>query len=136
MIRGRSEPLSESDERDREVALELVNKANDVVTGFAKQMATVSLTAVGVVLTLADLRGLGEAAQTALAIVCAAYLVASVLFALALWPRRFLVSRDDYRGSQAHVLDVARRRHELATAGFVLVVLGTLGAIVLLTFFD
>jgi hypothetical protein len=134
VIRGRSEPLTESDERDRQVALELVNQANEVVTGFAKQMATVSLTAVGVVLTLADLRGLGEDALKALAVVCAAYLLASVLFALALRPRRFRVSLDDYRGSQQQVLAAARRRHDLATAGFVLVVLGTLGAIVLLTF--
>jgi hypothetical protein len=135
VIRGRSEPLSESDERDRQVALDLVTNANEVVTGFARQMATVSLTAVGVVLTLADLRGLDEGAQRALAIVCAAYLVAAVLFGMALRPRRFPVSLDDYRGSQQEVLDAARRRHDLATAGFVLVILATLGAIILLTFF-
>ena len=62
--------------------------------------------------------------------------MACVLFALALRPRRFLVSLDDYRGSQQQALDAARRRYDLATAGFVLVILGTLGAIVALTFFD
>ena len=139
VVRGRAEPLSESDVRDRQVAIDLIGRSNDVVIAFAKQMAAISLTAVGVVITLADLRGLDEtasgSARTALAVIAGAYLVASVLFALALRPRRFPVSLDDYEGSEERLLAAARRRHDLATAGFLLVVAGTLAAIVLLTTF-
>ncbi|MGW2253531.1 hypothetical protein ACWCXH_25540 [Kitasatospora sp. NPDC001660] len=127
--------LSGDDNEKKAFAWEVIKNSNDVVLSFAKLMATVALTAVGVVLTLAKLVEL-EKYSTAwlvwLTIVCAGFFVASLMFSYAVHARHILVGPDDYDDVVEQVLEAAQHRHRATTVGLLVLGAATVGAIILI----
>lgn len=133
---ARSSALTERDKENRALALELIKNSNKIVTAFAKQMVTTSLSAIGVILALAKFRGFGDHAGTwpriALAFSGGACLAAALVFAFALRARRLRVSLDDYADAPYQLLQLARWRERLTMWGLALLATAIIGATVLL----
>jgi hypothetical protein len=137
---ARSISLTEQDKENRALALDLIKKSNEVVTSFAKQMTTTSLSVIGVILGLAKLRGFqehaGEVLRIALAASCALCLIAALVFSLALRARQVRVSPDDYADAPAQLVEIAHRRELLTIWGLTLLAVAIAGAILLLILVD
>ncbi|MGG7568840.1 hypothetical protein [Streptomyces sirii] len=132
----RATELTADDNEHKAFAWEVIKKSNDVVVSFAKLMATVALTAVGVVLTLARLIGLQEHGSTVefvwLTIACAGYLAASLLFSYAVRGKSLLISPDDFDDVVPQFLAAAHSRHRATTAGLLILGLATITAVILM----
>jgi hypothetical protein len=134
---AQSTGLTEKDKENRALAMEVIKKSNDVVTSFAKQMVTTSLSANGVILALAKFRGFADHgerwARIALASAGAACLAAALVFALASRARRIRVSLDDYANTPYQLLDAARCRERITSWGLALLAAAIFGATLVLT---
>jgi hypothetical protein len=130
-----SSSLTERDKENRALAYELIKNSNEVVTSFAKQMVTTSLSAVGAILALAKFRGItdhpGGWPLILLALMCAGCLVAALIFAFALRARRIRVSLEDYADAPSQLLEAAHQREVLTTAAVALLALSIVGTIIL-----
>lgn len=128
--------LTADDKEHKAFAWEVMKSSNDVAVSFAKLMATVALTAVGVVLTLASLIGFQQHGSTAefiwLTIACAEYLAASLLFSYAVRGKFLRISPDDFDDVVPQFLKIAYGRHRATTAGLLILGLGTLTAVILM----
>jgi hypothetical protein len=129
-----SSSLTERDKENRALAYELIKNSNEVVTSFAKQMVTTSLSAVGVILALAKFRGITDHPDgwplIVLALMCAGCLAAALIFAFALRARRIRVSLEDYADAPSQLLEAAHQREVLATAAVALLALSIIGTVI------
>jgi hypothetical protein len=131
-------PVGPDDEDKRAFAWHLMKTSNDVVTGFARIMATTAMTAIGVLLSLAGF--LKAAANFAgwkavlLAIACFAFLAATLLFSWAVRGQRLTISPDDYDDVVEQFLAAARRRQQVINAGLGVLTIATIcGLVAVLT---
>jgi len=117
------------DEDKRAFAWELMKKSNDVVVEFAKLMSTTSMTAIGVLLSLAKLAGLGKGGSgVALLLVglsCISYLSAALVFSYGVRGRAINISPNDYDDVVEQFLSVARLRQRMTGYGLALVAFAT-----------
>jgi hypothetical protein len=131
-----SRRVTKRDRQNHALVLDLIKKSNQIVTAFAKQMVTTSLSAVGAILALAKFRGFEANSDTWLRIAliasCGLCLIASLVFALALRARRIALSLDDFSDAPDQLLKLARRRELLSIWGLALLACGIAGAILLL----
>jgi len=122
---------------NRAIAMDLIVHSNKLVTSFAKQMVTTSLSSVGVILAIAKYHGVtdhfGAWAKVALALTCAGCVIAALVFAYALMARRIRVTLDDYSEAPSELLTIAHQRQRLATLAFGLLATAIVGAIAVLT---
>ena len=129
VIKAVSSELTEQDIDKQSLVKDLIKSQNRVIVDFAKQLVTVSFSAIGVVLALRD-KWLGQhPSQTAvilLAIAIAAFLTTGLMGLLSTnaFPHR--VTLDDYDGVYAEVQRVARARARLTSVGFGAAVTGVL----------
>jgi hypothetical protein len=131
-----SRSVTKRDRQNHALVLDLIKKSNQIVTSFAKQMVTTSLSAVGAILALAKFRGFEANSDTlpriGLIASCGLCLIASLVFALALRARRIAVSLDDFSDAPDQLLKLARHRELLTIWGLALLACGIAGAILLL----
>jgi hypothetical protein len=131
-----SRSVTKRDRQNHALVLDLIKKSNQIVTSFAKQMVTTSLSAVGAILALAKFRGFETNSDTlariGLIASCGLCLIASLVFALALRARRIAVSLDDFSDAPDQLLKLARHRELLTIGGLALLACGIAGAILLL----
>jgi hypothetical protein len=125
LIPARSEDLNPEDLRRRALVTDLIAKENAVAIEFAKNLVTVSLSAVGIILALKDkwLEGLPDIGlrSTWLAVAVGLLLVASLVCAFAMRSVRLQVSLADYAEVDDELNRVVRQRHHLTMAGMALI---------------
>jgi len=123
-------PVGPEDEDKRIFAWDLMKASNDVVVGFARLMSTTSMTAIGVLLSLAGLAGLGRGGDgwklLLVGLSCIAYLAAALLFSYVVRGRQINISPDDYDDVVEQFLSAARLRQRMTNIGLGLVVFATL----------
>jgi hypothetical protein len=128
--------LGSGDKEKIAFAWEVVKGSNEVVVSFARLMAAVALTAVGVVLTLAKLAGLEGQTSAArlvwLALTCGVYLLSSLVFSYAVRGQRLAVSPDDFEDVVEQFLAAANRRHRATEVGLVLLAIATISSILVI----
>jgi hypothetical protein len=107
--------------------------SNEVIVGFAGLMSTISMTAIGVLLTLAGFVRLGSRGNgwqlAALGGACAAYLAAALVFSYVVRGRRINISPDDYDDVVEQFLAAARLRQRMTNVGLGVVALATAGGL-------
>src|SRR3954453_14749400 len=129
VVVGTSSALTGEDKRKRGIARQLFRSENKRLADYAKQLVTISFSAIGVVLGLKD-KWLGKDApsrQTGpLALAIALVLVAGLLSALAAGIYRHRVSLSDFDDVDAELQRVAKHRRRLIVAGFVFLMIATI----------
>lgn len=130
-------PIGPDDEEKRAFAWDLIKASNDIVVGFAKLMSTTSMTAIGVLLSLAKFAELGKRGGARLLFImglsCITFLGAALLFSYAVRGRRMNISPDDYDDVLEQFLSVARLRQRMTDFGLCLLAVATVcGCAVLL----
>jgi hypothetical protein len=122
-------PVGSDDEAKRAFAWDLIKASNEVVVEFAKMMSTTSLTAIGVLLSLAKFAGLGKSGNgwqlLFVGFSCIVYLAAALLFSYAVRGRQIAISPDDYDDVVEQFLSIARLRQRMTGIGLGLVALAT-----------
>ena len=121
-------PLRPDDDERRSFAWEVMKGSNEVAVGFAKLMATTSMTAIGVLLSLAKWVELGPEDDWMLVVVgvaCVGYLTAALLFAYVVRGRRIDISPDDYDDVVEQFLAAAQQRQRLTNIALGLVGVAT-----------
>jgi hypothetical protein len=129
VVIGTSSVLTDEDKRKRGIVRQLIRSENKRLADYAKQVVTISFSAVGVVLGLKD-KWLGKDApsrQTApLAIAIALFLGAGLLATLAAGIYRHRVSVSDFDDVDAELHRVAKHRYWLIIAAFVFLTIATI----------
>jgi hypothetical protein len=121
-------PVGLEDEDKRIFAWDLMKTSNDVVVGFAKLMSTTSMTAIGVLLSLASFVKLGphdNGWKLLLGAACIAYLTAALVFSYVIRGRRINISPDDYDDVVEQFLLAARLRQRMTNIGLGVLALAT-----------
>jgi len=122
-------PVGPEDDDKRTFAWDLMKASNEVIVGFAKLMSTISLTAIGVLLSLAKLVGLGSVSSgwqlALLSVACVLYLVAVLVFSYVVRGQRIDISPDDYDDVVEQFLAAARVRQRMTNVGLGLLAVGT-----------
>ncbi len=122
-------PLGPEDDEKRAFAWEVMKSSNEVVVGFARLMSATSLTAIGVLLSLAQFTGVNSGTGgwrlVLLSLACAGYLVATLMFSYVVRGRRINTSPDDYDDVVEQFLSAARARHRMTTVALGVFVLAT-----------
>lgn len=122
-------PVGPEDKDKRSFAWDLMKASNDVVVKFAKLMSTTSMTAIGVLLSLAKFAELGKGGHgwklLLVGLSCMAYLAAALLFSYVVRGRRLAISPDDYDDVVEQFLSVARLRQRMTDIGLGLVAFAT-----------
>ena len=123
-------PVDSEDEEKRAFAWDVMKASNKVVVGFAKMMATASMTAIGVLLSLARFAKLGSSPDHwklwLVGLACVGYLAATLVFSYAVRGRRINVSPNDHDDVVAQFLSAASLRQRMSDVGLVLMALATL----------
>ena len=126
-------PVGPDDERKRIFAWNLMRTSNEVVVGFASLMSTISMTAIGVLLTLAGFVKLGSSGNSwqlaVLGLACAAYLAAALVFYYVVRGRRINISPDDYDDVVEQFLAAAQLRQRMTNIGLGVVAVATAGGL-------
>jgi hypothetical protein len=129
-------PVGPDDEDKRIFAWDLMKTSNDVVVGFAKLMSTTSMTAIGVLLSLASFVKLGardNGWKLLLGVSCITYLAAALVFSYVVRGRRINISPNDYDDVVEQFLSAARQRQRMTNIGLVVMALATsCGVVVIL----
>lgn len=116
------------DARQRTLVEGLIKTENAAIGGFAKQLVTISFSAIGVVLTLKE-KWLGAASdglpKTLLGLAIVLFLAAGALAAFTTGAFAHKVTLADFSQVEAELRRVARKRHRFVTTGFVLSLLAT-----------
>ena len=128
--------VTTSDVEKKEFALEIIKSSNEVVVSFAKLMTATSISAVGVVLTLAKLVEFGSTASggaaVTLGLTCGGFLLASLLFAFAVRGQTLAVSPHDYGDVVEQFLHAAHRRQRIINWGLAIMAVATIVSIYLI----
>jgi hypothetical protein len=123
-------PIGPEDENKRIFAWDLMKHSNDVVVAFAKLMSPTSLTAIGVLLSLARFAELGTGDDgwklLLVGVSCIAYLAAALLFSYVVRGRQINISPDDYDDVVEQFLSAARLRQRMTNVGLGVVAFATL----------
>lgn len=131
-----SSRIGDEDRWNQDLVGELIKKSNEVVTGFAARMITTSMAAIGVLLSLGKLSGIGKTTpvevRVIFALACIGYFVAVVIFALVLHPARLAVSRDDFSAASEELCRLANNRNKWNMLGLAINGIATIVAIILL----
>jgi hypothetical protein len=131
-LRATSRPLRETDTRKRDLAWEILRGSNEPVVGFAKLMVPTALSAIGVIVGLAQAGGrlATPGAPRALVLVgCLLILGAMLLFAGVVYARHVRVSPDDYEAVLEELMRAASARHWLTTTALGLLTAGIIVAV-------
>lgn len=122
-------PVGPEDNEKRTFAWEVMKSSNEVVVGFARLMSATSLTAIGVLVSLAQFAGIGSGTAgwriLLLGLACAGYLAATLMFSYVIRGRRINTSPDDYDDVVEQFLSAARIRHRMTTVALGVFVLAT-----------
>lgn len=128
-IVAESSELSEDDLRKRDLVKDLVQNQNNVIVEFAKQLVTVSFTAIGLVLALKE-KWLGAAARPYQMLLLGAaivlYLATGLIATLAASAQLYRVSLADYANVDSEIARVAKLRFRLTMIGVGLCGLATI----------
>ena len=130
-VQGTSRPLTELDDRKRDLAWDIVRQSNEVVVGFARLMVPTSLSALGVIVAIAGTRfaGAGDAGKRVLiGLSCLAVVVATGLFTHSIFARRLMVSAEDYQDVLAEIGAITSARRRETGIAFGVFVAGLLAA--------
>lgn len=129
IVTADSSPLSDDDTRKHELVKKLIVSENKTIREFAKHLATMAFSSIGVVLALQD-KWVGQHPTCKQKLLLAAalmlYLISASLSSLAAGIYAHRVSLSDYGDIDTELHRVAKFRHRLTRFGLIFIAAGTI----------